>query len=57
MNCRKEPVCLKCSKGLVNVNCRKEPVCLICSGGLVKVSDWALSAVTLVAFKPSGDIA
>ena len=57
MNCRKEPVCLICSGGLVNVDCRKEPVHLICTGGLVKVSNWALGAVALVAFKPSGDIA
>ena len=42
---------------LVNRNCRKEPDCLICSGGLVKVSNWALGAVALMAFKPSGDIA
>ena len=39
------------------MNCEKEPVYLICSEGLVKVSNWALGAVALVAFKPSGDIA
>ena len=38
------------------MNCRKEPVCLMCSEGLVNVSNWALGAVALVAFKPSGDI-
>ena len=47
-NCRKEPVCLKCSKGLVNKNCRKEPIYL---------SNWALGAVALVAFKPCSDLA
>ena len=26
--CSKEPVCLSCSEGLVNVSSRKEPVCL-----------------------------
>ena len=34
----KEPVCLICSEGLVNMNSRKEPVCLICSEGLVNVN-------------------
>ena len=42
---------------LVNKNCKKEPVCLRCSEGLVNVSNWALGAVALVAFKPSGDVA
>ena len=37
--------------------CRKEPICLISSGGLVNVSNWALGAVALVAFKPCGDLA
>ena len=37
-NCGKEPVCLKCSRGLVNVNSRKEPACLICSDGLINVN-------------------
>ena len=39
------------------MNSRKEPVCLKCSEGLVNVSNWALGAVALVAFKPSGNIA
>ena len=34
-----------------NMNCRKESVCLVCSKGLVKVSNWALGAVALVAFR------
>ena len=38
MNNRREPICLKCSKGLVNVNCKREPVCLKCSEGLVNVN-------------------
>ena len=52
-NCREEPVCLKCSKGLVTVNSRsssvlrrelvdkngkEEPVGLKCSEGLVTVN-------------------
>ena len=37
-NCRQEPVCLICSKGLVNANNRREPVCLKCSKGLVNVN-------------------
>ena len=72
-DCKREPVCLKCSEGLVTVNsksssvcvegefvnkdCKREPVRLKCIGGLVKVSNWALGAVALVAFKPSGDVA
>ena len=28
MNCRKEPVCLICSKGLVNVNSRGSSICV-----------------------------
>ena len=43
--------------GLVNKNCKEETVYLKCSEGLVNVSNWALSAVALVAFKPSGDAA
>ena len=39
------------------MNCREEPVCLKCSEGLVNVSNWALDAVALVAFKSSGDVA
>ena len=42
---------------LINKSCRKEPVSLKCSEGLVNVSNWALGAVALVAFKPSGDVA
>ena len=42
---------------LVNKNCKEELVCLECSEGLVNVSNWALGAVALVAFKPSGDVA
>ena len=42
---------------LVNKNCKKEPVCLKCNEGLVNVSNWALGAVALVAFNPSGDVA
>ena len=53
-NCREEPICLKCSEGLVTVNnrsssvlrgelvnenCREEPVCLKCSDGLVTVNN------------------
>ena len=36
---------------LVNMNCRQEPVHLKCSEGLVRVSNWALGAVALVAFR------
>ena len=42
---------------LVNENCKEEPVYLKCSEGLINVSNWALGAVALVAFKPSGDVA
>ena len=53
-NCREEPICLKCSEGLitvnnrrlsvlrgelVNENCREEAVCLKCSEGLVTVNN------------------
>ena len=27
-SCRKEPVCLKCSKGLVNVNSKSSSICV-----------------------------
>ena len=61
VNCRKEPVRLKCSEGLVNVNVgarpsvlrgelvsenrREEPVSLKGSEGLVRVNYWAHGAV------------
>ena len=38
MNCKKEPVHLKCSEGLVTVISRREPVCLKCREGLVVVN-------------------
>ena len=54
-NCRKEPVCLKCSKGssMPIVGARPSEL----RGELVRVSSAALGILALVAFQPNGNVA
>ena len=46
MNSRKEPVCLNCSEGLVNVNSKQEPVHLKGSEGLIRMNGRSSSTLT-----------